>query len=465
MLSRVPPLSPVIVVACLLWPALSVAHPTGPRTFCEVYADAPSCSGAVPSCMQCHSAPPFLNAYGEGVQLALYSDPSFTDPALYDEHLPAALAAVEGEDSDGDGLTNLEEILLGTLPGDASSHYAERPAPDEGENPHFSVGEYDGRFAFRRAKMLYCGEPPLFDELEDFAAADDPQERLLDELRRCLESEYWREEGLDRLADKRIRPLRAVGFDGLIPLADYAWDYRLFRHVLTGDRDARDLLLADYHVNEAGDVVEGTIDAPGGSPLGTGGQPLVPERRAGMITTQWFLMIHTMFSALPRTTAAQAYRAYLGADIARSEGILPVEGEPRDVDYKRVDHPTCAVCHSTIDPLSYAFASYQGIGQLGNPFRFEHTGTYDPTRTPWGGDSVLLGQPVEDLVEWAEVAADSEMFQRNLASMFWQHALGRPPAPDEQEAFRAIWQALPADGYSANKLIERIVLTDAFGVP
>ena len=55
-----------------------------------------------------------------------------------------------------------------------------------------------------------------------------------------------------------------------------------------------------------------------------GGQPLDVEHRAGMITTQWFLVINTMLSDLPRTTAAQAYRSYLGEDIARQEGIWPV---------------------------------------------------------------------------------------------------------------------------------------------
>lgn len=259
--------------------------------------------------------------------------------------------------------------------------------------------------------------------------------------------------------------MHAVGFDGLIPLADYAWDYRPFSYILTGHRDARDLLLADYHMGEDGQVLEGVVPSYENSVFGPGGQPLEPERRAGMITTQWFLVIHTMFSALPRTSAAQPYRAYLGADNAKSEGIFPVEEKPRDVDEKGVDQPTCAVCHSSLDPLAYAFAAYEGIGRLDDPYDFEASGTFNPTRTPWSTESHLFGEPVSDLVAWAEVAASSEMFQRNLALMFWEHAIGRPPLSDEQEAFQAVWRALPADGYSANRLIERIVLTDAFGVP
>ena len=34
-----------------------------------------------------------------------------------------------------------------------------------------------------------------------------------------------------------------------------------------------------------------------------------------MLTHRWFLMSNTMFTAIPRTTAAQAYRAYLGVGL------------------------------------------------------------------------------------------------------------------------------------------------------
>ena len=82
-----------------------------------------------------------------------------------------------------------------------------------------------------------------------------------------------------------------------------------------------------------------------------------------MITTAWFFVINTMFTAVPRTTAAQAYRSYLGYDIARSEGLIePPAGTPLiDYDQKGVTEEECAVCHRTLDPLSYAFTRYKGL--------------------------------------------------------------------------------------------------------
>ena len=474
-----------VLAACVLsWPASSHARPTAPVIFCEAYPDSPECLGRVANCAECHvsTAPPAWNAYGEQLRAVLPREQSF------EEELPAALVAVEGDDADTDGDGNREEILSGTLPGDPFSFW-QAPAPAEGiDNPQFAVGEYDHRFALKRVMVTYCGRSPSYAELSGFEAGleslaesqltEQRHERLHAALDACLRSDYFGKVMLPRLADKRIRPLFAIGQDtsvrigdARLVIGDYGYDYRLWRYGLTGDRDMRELLTAQYHVEEnaAGELVrvEGTIAQPDPTAL-AGGQSLVPERRAGLLTTQWFLAINTMFSGLPRTTAAQAYRSFLGADLAQSDGIRPVPGEPVDIDDKGVDGAVCAQCHSTLDPLAYAFAKYEGIGDYASGF-----GAYDPTRTerylPGWSDTAqqawLLGQPVADLLEWANVAAASDEFKRNMADIFFQQALNREPAPDEEAEFRALWQSLPGDGYSAWRLIHRLVDTSAFGVP
>ena len=103
-------------------------------------------------------------------------------------------------------------------------------------------------------------------------------------------------------------------------------------------------------------------------------------------------------------------------------------GEPRDVDNKNIAQPACAVRHSTLDSLAYSFASYNGISvDIG--LLFNSIGTYNEGRTPWGGDGVIFGQPVGDLMEWAAVARESDPFKKNLVDMIWQHALDRKPIP------------------------------------
>ena len=446
------------------------ARPTAPGALCgSTDLDIATCQGNRPACAMCHQGPPDLNGFGGSVAGALFANDAYTFDN-FDELIAGAVAAVANDDSDGDGITNLEELALGTFPGSAGSFSLAVTDPVGTQNTFYDVGKVDRRFAHRRVATTFCGAPPTFDEVTAFAdLADDAAQlaalhALLDT---CLQSSFWRDFAVQRLGDAKIHPLEAISNDGLIPLADYGWDYRLFAYILTDDHDLRDLLLADYHVDENGNVVEGIVPIPNGALLETGGQPLPPERRAGMITTQWFLMAHTMFSALPRTTAAQAYRAYMGMDIAKGEGIAPVDGEPRDVDSKGVTEATCAVCHSTLDPLSYAFSPYNGIGRLraGSVSRLDLTGSFDDARVPWGPEGSLLGTGVTSLRAWAEHAVTTDEFKHTLGVMLWRAAFARTPDPTERAEFEAIWRGLDGDDFSARRALHRVIDTNAFQVP
>ncbi|MBK8238899.1 MAG: DUF1585 domain-containing protein [Deltaproteobacteria bacterium] len=303
--------------------------------------------------------------------------------------------------------------------------------------------------------------------------------RLHEDLAACLDASWWRTTGLRELADPKVKPIQSVGADTevviagfRVVLADYHWDYRLWRYLMSDDRDIRGLLTAQYHVVEdpqtgALSTIDGVIPTPDPTAI-DGGQPLVPEHRAGMLTTQWFLMSNTMFSELPRTTAAQAYRAYLGMDISKHEGISPVAGEPSDIDDKGVGAPACAQCHSTLDPLAYAFAYYNGIvleGMKTGIYVEERPSTLIPAWSDAPRTSMLLGQPVADVVQWGALAANSPSFRRAMTLTLFEHALGRGPTPDEHDDFDELARSLLDDGHSANRLIHRLVDTAAFGTP
>ena len=413
------------------------------------------------------------------------------ESGAYADALAEALHSIAELDADSDGVANIDEILLGTAPGDGSDVWPYcSPSPalsgqddkilDSGTNASLPEG-YDVVRAYRRVHILYCGQSPSYDQLREFEASASASEQryqaLHDALDGCLDSAYWRDEGLHRIADSLIRPVSAFGPDSPtgVVFGDYHWDYQLFSYVMTGHRDVRDLLRADYHVRRRDDgglePITGVIPSdivsplPIGAPDG-GGQPLEVQHRAGMITTQWFVTANTMFSELPRNTAAQAYRAYLGYDIAQLQGIWPVANEPRDIDNKGVARAECATCHSTLDPLSYAFAYYEGFPE---PFRSGAQGTYNPERPvaflpQWQNDqSWLLGQPVDSVVAWAERAAQTDEFKRRIGLLLFRHALDREPTPGERAAFDAVWRALPEDGWSANRLLHRLIDLPGFG--
>lgn len=443
-------------------PAPASALPSGPSGFCESYPDALTCQGTVPTCGFCHvtTYPATWNAFGIDILTRL--------PNGFEESLPDALAEVATLDSDGDGVDNLSEWLEGTAPGDETS-VLRVPMADGAPNPAYNVGGWDGPFAYRRASLSWCGVAPGYDEMERVRGLDAPAQRaeVVALAQACVATPWWRDVGLPELAHYIVRPIEAVGWDSVvgIQLGDYEWDYALFAYAMTGGRDARDLVLADYHVRraESGELerVEGAV--PGRR--NEGGQPAPPEQRAGMITTQWFLAINTMFSPLPRTTAAQAYRAFLGYDISLLEGIDPIAGEPLDVDDKGVQQAECAGCHATLDPLAYVFADWEGIS-LGN---FSNNGRFDAERArdviPGWDDpqAYLFGEPVDSVRDWAEAAAASDAFARNLAVLVFRDALQRMPESLDAEEFLALWQSLPSDGYSIDALIARLVQSDAFG--
>lgn len=417
---------------------------------CKKYPDSTYCDAPVNACKTCHSSPPTLNAFGEDVRNHL-GGPLVTA-------VLSSIESIEAEDSDGDGVSNIDELNQKGAPGN----------PDIKPSGTISL-VYDPSVALKRLKALYCGESVTFDLMQKLEAAEDKKAMLHSELTTCLSSEYWKKEALYRLADKKIQPLGAVGFGGNVVISDFRWDYRLFAYIMSDDRDVRELLSAQYHIDESGKKVEGKQareELPqilGQRIVIAGGQPLQADRRAGMITTQWFLTFYTMFAALPRNTASQAYREYLGVDIAKGEGLSPIANEPRDVDNKNVKQAACAVCHSTLDPLSYAFSTYNGIETSVVEILLNSSGSYNGSRQPWEAQGFIMGKPTKDLMDWADKARNSDLFKQNIVRLMFRQAMSRDVLPHEQADFEKMWKSMPADKYSLNKLLHRLIETTAFG--
>jgi hypothetical protein len=442
--------------------SMSEAQPPGPAAFCEAYPNAPACTAGEVSCATCHEAPPSFNVYGRDVADVLAPGegrPLHAD--VFSSRLGEALAAVEGKDSDGDGFTNLEEIEGGSSPSDPSSTPEPVDCVDAHPNDGWNVCGYDHAYAFKRVMLDFCGHSPTLQQRRELDRAKDKATVIHETLDACLDSEHWR--GIDgrvwNLANDKINPTQAVksGVDaGPIPLADYDDDYAYWVWTQTDDRDAREALTGTYFVEsfyEGGATVYKDWNRDPDRDYDKRGfdryQAVDEDRRAGLLTHRWFLMSHTMFTGVPRTTAAQAYRAFLGYDIARLEGLHPVDGEPADYDSKGVAAEGCEACHSTLDPLTYpfsryAFSRYEGIG--GGNGRYESY-AYNGTRldnftwvdgarvadTPESG--ILLGEPVADLVEWAEVAANSEAFRRALVRDYWRLLFHEDPRATDQADF------------------------------
>lgn len=462
----------------------SLARPLAPQLFCQVYPTAAECSGKIAACTTCHqSQPPLLNDYGMAILPFLRSD--------FDRSLPAALAAVEQQDSDEDGVDNLYELAAGTEPGSALS-------VDRGDG---QAAAYDLGFAFRRVKIAFCGQSPSYEEVLTFAAAPS-RAAIHAQLDTCLRSAYWRQQALPRMADAKIQPVLSMS-NCLVPFYDIETDYNLFRWAMTDGRDVREVLTATYFVlsddrGELSTADEASFPATRMGircgamlPNGRATQNVPTAQRAGMWTSQSFLVSQTQGTLMPRVTAAAAYRNWLGYELARYEGIYPADNdvypaddEPRDYDKKGVKAEPCVFCHQTLDPLSYAFAYYAGAPSGGIPF-----GGYGVDRVSTFGDDYaevkaaweakpgvprLFGAPfpieaklsgTSSLVQIARRAADSAAFARHIALLVFRHAVGGDPEPRDWPEFQQLWQGLAANGYSVDALVHALVDSNAFGAP
>lgn len=461
------------------------AKPPAPMAFCHAYPEAKACNTGFAECVACHTTPPARNAFG--MQISEKLAPGVTRP-LSDEdflkYLPAALKAVEDLDADSDGFSNIVEIMAGTQTADANSvPRALACAADDASraaDAQWNVCTYDAAYAFRKVHMDFCGRSPTRADMDAFRTITDEKvklTRISEALDQCLDSPYWLGPNgvVWNIANAKIRPAHAVKSGenaGPVPLGDYDDDYNLFTWANSDDHDVRDLLLAQYFVKRTGPVTLEQISEEelAARPRGTM-QPVPKEKRVGMISTRWFGAVNTMFTSIPRTTAAQAYRSYLGFDIARMQGLNTVPHEPKDYDIKGVGAPECAVCHATLDPLSYPFTRYNGIsgGYSYNDDRLKDYVRVDGPRVaeaPAGG--MILGQEVADLLEWGKVAANSDAFAMKVTYDYWKLLIGREPDVNDQAEYTRMWRGLKSAttyNYRVEKMLHDLVLTNAYGRP
>jgi len=447
------------------------ARPVAPALFCDAYPDAPMCltTGEAP-CATCHTQQPALDAFGLSVEAALLAKTPVLDDAAFATHLGSVLAELEGQDADADGFINADEIDAGSYPGEAASFPGEPICPSEPIGP-YHVCQWDSRFTYLRVWQDFCGHRPAYEDVLLFESLTEDERKLAihETLDVCLATEFWR--GRDgavwQLAHRKVRPV--LGIKGILG-ADYDDDYALFAWANLDHHDVREVLTAQYFVDS---VTANGVTVYAQTPS-LPGQPMQADKRAGSLTSSWVLLYNTMFSAVPRTAAAQAYRGYLNLDIAKLEGLDPAATTPVDYDGAGIAAAECATCHATLEPLTYPFTRYNGIQgaffvydpnrMVGLAAAFEKPNLADVPET-----GTLLGQQVTGLTEWAEVAANSDQFYQAVAADYWQYLVGAEPSVDQAALYAdydAVWQSLRADpGHSVFNMLHVLVDTEAYGAP
>ncbi|SMF51703.1 hypothetical protein [Pseudobacteriovorax antillogorgiicola] len=486
-----------ILIGLSLWGGQLMALPIGPSIVCQQFEDSPLCPSQV-SCTFCHTTPPQMNDFGTCIKNQL-------GDGTFDTELALALDTTQELDCDNDGFKNLQEIMAGTFPGDRLS------LPEIEPPPPCSTSDctIDSLRAWTKIHQDVCGRSPAYEDRQRFQKGNAQQKlnAVRDTLIVCLDSEYWLgKEGIVwSLAHDRIRPnssLKSGDNRGSIPLGDYDDDYNLFVYYQTDDRDIRGMITAKHYVtredqpttrytavpdqplhpNAAGLVIQ-TAEA-----LNVNVQQFVPAaKRAGMLTTLYNSVARTMFTPLPRTTAAHAMRHYLGLDIAKAEGLgrmYPKQQDYQltDFDSKGVKAPACEFCHRALDGIAYLWTPYNGISTLISP-EHAHTrvilpGTYNNFRMELFGeefadsapllgttprDGYAFGEKVDDLVAWAESMANTDDYARKVVLDYWRYFYGGDPLETDQSEFKRLWNNLKTKhNYSVERMLHEMVTLPSF---
>ncbi len=142
-------------------------------------------------------------------------------------------------------------------------------------------------------------------------------------------------------------------------------------------------------------------------------------------------------------------------------GVLPGDAGQRkgktlrdELELHRRD-PSCAECHSRIDPLGFGLEQFNAAGR----FRTRENGqAIDATGVLPGGQQF---SGAAELKRWlARERADH--FRRNLARRLLSFALGRQLQPFDEAAIRQVIEACEVSGGRLDAMIEAVVLTKAF---
>lgn len=148
------------------------------------------------------------------------------------------------------------------------------------------------------------------------------------------------------------------------------------------------------------------------------------------------------------------------------EPLEPTPGDKpkmtiRDQIRAHATHATCAACHAKIDPLGFAFETYDAIGRWRSHERISGGVGDDPPVDASG--TLPDGRSFQGPDDFQRLLADdidrfAEAFVEHLAT----YALRRTMVLDDRAAIREIAARTRQDDYRLRTLLENLVLSDLF---
>lgn len=225
-----------------------------------------------------------------------------------------------------------------------------------------------------------------------------------------------------------------------------------FRRLLTAQRAfVNDDLARIYYLPGPGPELT-PVDLPANSP------------RRGILTTAGFLALNAHETITSPTYRGRYIRqSLLCQDIPPPPpNVNPNVPEPpansgpqtfrQRLESLHLANPTCAGCHSLMDPLGFGLEGFDAIGA----YRTTDNGL------PVNASGTLDGQRFRDASELAQLIAGHRDLGACLAKMTYRHATGHKETVGETVTLRGVTEPFVAANFNFDALVVAITTSDGF---
>lgn len=264
---------------------------------------------------------------------------------------------------------------------------------------------------------------------------------------------------LGALSEHQADSTKYPRFDAALRDAMREETSRFFASFLASDLPVRDLARADWTYVDArlANLYGLPPPAQGFARVSTA----ATERR-GLLGQASFLTVtsHAATTSPVKRGKFVLERLLCAAPPDPPPGIPPLDSVPmpgatlRERLEEHRKSPSCAGCHSSMDPIGFGLEPFDAIGGL----RTKDDGGFAVDSAGELPDGRAFGGPRE----LAEIVAADPRFARCVAEKLWVYALGRGVAAGDQPYLDDIDQKLAARGGSPRALIELVVVSEPF---
>lgn len=235
--------------------------------------------------------------------------------------------------------------------------------------------------------------------------------------------------------------------------------------ILAGDGQLNTLLTASFAYPQAALFeLYGVAPPPGFTPGDR--VELAPAERSGLLTQAAFLASHAKRNATSPVHRGIIIRENLLCQTIppppdNVSTVLPPATEATTTRQRFAQHladPTCAGCHTLMDPIGLSFENYDGIGKYRT---MEGAQPVDASGAiVGGGDDLAAGYA--NAVEMTKLLGDAQSVRDCVATQWFRFALGRTASDADTCSVAVLREGFASSGGNVPALLEDIVLSDAF---